>query len=217
VVTAAIVMLWFQPARDWFDGVNRPPPSPAVATPPAVDRDSLRDPLRDPLRDLPPPTAPPLYPTAYAAGPGRTVDAAAVRPSALTWACVLTWLGSAATFFLMAVLVLALVADPGVVADARSQNPDLADVGLTDSSLRHALYATAGLAMAWSAAAVTLALLVWRRVRWAATWLAVSAGAAGLLCLLTVIGSVTFVVPLAVCAAALALLLRPESRAWLRR
>ena len=45
----------------------------------------------------------------------------------------------------------------------------------------------------------------------------ISAGTAGLLCLLTVLGSITFVVPLALFAAALALLLRPESRAWLRR
>ena len=70
--------------------------------------------------------------------------------------------------------------------------------------------------MAWSAAAATLAVLVWRRVGWAAWALAVSAGLAGALCLATVIGSLAFVVPLAVCAAALALLLRPESRAWLR-
>jgi hypothetical protein len=210
VVTAAIVMLWFQPARDWFDGVSRPAASAAAAAPPAVARD------RDPLRDLPPPTQPPLYATAYAAGPDRTVDAPAVRPPAVTWACMLTWLGSTAALGLMAVLVLALMADPGIVADARSQNPDLAYAGLTDAFLRNALYVTAGVAMAWSAAAVVFAVLVWRRVRWAATALGVSAGIAGLLCLLTVIGSLTFVLPLAVCAAALALLLRPESRAWLR-
>jgi hypothetical protein len=210
VVTAAIVMLWFQPARDWFDGISRPEPAPRVAAPPPVAGD------REALRDLPPPTQPPLYPTAYAATPGRAPDVSAERPQALTWACVLTWVGSAAAFVLMAALIVSLLGDSSIVADARSQNPDLADAGLTDTFLRNAFYATAGVAMAWSAAAAALAVLVWRGVRWAATGLAISAGAAGLMCLLTVIGSLTFIAPLAVCAAALALLLRPESRAWLR-
>jgi hypothetical protein len=41
VVVASAVMLWFQPARDWFDGVTREPerPSPAApAAPPSRDR-----------------------------------------------------------------------------------------------------------------------------------------------------------------------------------
>lgn len=209
VVTAAIVMLWFQPARDWFDGVSRPAPAPAAAPPPRAAGD------HDALRDLPPPTQPPLYPTAYAAGSTRDRTRGA-RPQAVTWACFLTWLGATATFTLMAALVLSLLVDPGLVADARSQNADLADADLTDAFLRTALYVLGGVAMAWSAGAAALAVLVWRGVRWAATGLAVSAGAAGLLCLLTLVGSVTLVVPMAVCAATLALLLRPESRAWLR-
>ena len=71
--------------------------------------------------------------------------------------------------------------------------------------------------MAWSAGAAALALLAWRRVPWAATGLAVSAGLASLLCLLTVVGAlVVMLVPLAACAATVALLLRPESLAWFR-
>ena len=75
VVVAAIVMLWFQPARDWFDGVTRAPlPAPEPAPKPVPDafRDPTRDPTRDPLLDLPPPTAPPLHPTPYAAAPAAS-------------------------------------------------------------------------------------------------------------------------------------------------
>jgi hypothetical protein len=216
-VTAAIVMLWFQPARDWFDGISRPAPEPRAAPsppPPSPPRTSTTD--RDPLLDLPPPTAPPLHPTPYAAGPAHGPVELARRPAAVTWACALAWLGSATVFVLMATLVLAILVDPGVVADARSQNPELTDSGMTDGFLRHGLYAMAGLAMAWSAAAAVLALLAWRRVRWAATALGISAGAAAGLCLFTLVGSLAFLLPLAVCAAGLALLLRPESRAWFR-
>ena len=58
MVTAATVMLWFQPSRDWYDGITRaapapPPPLPAPPTGPTG---------RDPLLDLPPPTTPPLHP-----------------------------------------------------------------------------------------------------------------------------------------------------------
>jgi hypothetical protein len=212
MVTGAIVMLWFQPARDWFDGISRAPapaaPPPAPSPSPSVSRDALHD--------LPPPTRPPLYPTAYAAAPARPAVDSLARPPAVTWACVLTWLGSATTFVLMAALVLVLVDDPGIVHELRSENPDLADPGITDAVVRATLYALAGVAMAWSAAATALALLAWRRVGWAAWALAVSAGLAGALCLAVTVGSLAFVAPLAVCAAALALLLRPESRAWLR-
>jgi hypothetical protein len=96
MVTAAIVMLWFQPSRDWYDGITRvapapPPPLPAPPTAPTG---------RDPLLDLPPPTAPPLHPTPYATQPlqdspvngtvnGTVNGAVTTRPASVTWACVL--------------------------------------------------------------------------------------------------------------------------------
>jgi hypothetical protein len=212
VVTAAIVMLWFQPARDWFDGITRPtlrPPAP-LAAPPTTPTG------RDPLLDLPPPTVPPLHGTPYAGGPPPAVAQPGQRPAAVTWACVLAWLGSAAVFVLMAALIVTLISDPSVVTDARSQNPDLDDAAMTDAALRNALYTVAAVAMAWAAGAAGLALLAWRRVRWAATGLAISSGAAAALCLVTLIGSLAFILPLAICAAGLALLLRPESRTWFR-
>jgi hypothetical protein len=209
VVSAAIVMLWFQPARDWFDGVSRAAPSPPSAAP-RVAPDG-----RDPLLDLPPPTGPPLH-AGYATEPSAASGAAARRPTTVTWACLLTWLCSLTTFAVLGLTTVTLLADPGIIDDARRQSSSLEESELTDTVLRNAVLATSGAAMLWSAVAVVLALLAWRRVRWAATALLVSAAVAGALCLLTLIGSLVMLVPLAACAGTVALLARPESRAWLR-
>lgn len=204
VVVAAIVMLWFQPARDWFDGiVTAPVPRP--------------EPTRDPLLDLAPPTAPPLHPSPYAAAPVAPAagSATARRPRPVVLACVLAWLFSAAAFGLLALTLAVMLGAPDtLLEELHRQNPDLADQGVTDTLLRTTVYATSAVVMAWSAAAIALGVLAWRRVRWAATGLMISAGIAGGLCLLVVVGAFVVAVPLAACGATLALLLRPESRAW---
>ena len=100
VVTAAVVMLWFQPARDWFDGTVRTPP-PAPLPPPA------REPVgtsrsvanrratscwtcrRRPRRRCTPRRTPPgPRRRSVARGPAA---ASAPRPPAVRWACMLTW------------------------------------------------------------------------------------------------------------------------------
>lgn len=206
VVSAAIVMLWFQPARDWFDGRTRPT-VPALRETPGP---------RDPLLDLPPPSAPPLHPTPYAGSPAPRATAAA-RPPAVTWACILTWLFSFPAALLFAATVVVIAADPDqLVAEMQRQNPELADQ-LTESATRTAVYVIAGGVVAWSLAAAVVAVLVWRRVPWATVALMASAGAASLFCLVCVLASFVLVIPMAACAAALALLLRPESRAWFSR
>ena len=108
MVTAAIVMLWFQPARDWYDGIAReaPAPPPPLPAPPAGPTG------RDPLLDLPPPSAPPLHPTPYAAAPSGPV-APARRPTSVTWACVLAWLSTAAVFGLLGLVLIVMLASPG--------------------------------------------------------------------------------------------------------
>ena len=131
---------------------------------------------------------------------------------------MLAWLSTAAVFGLLGLVLVVMLASPDALIDAaHRENPDLADQGMTDADLKASTYVLCALVMAWSAAAAALALLAWRRVRWAATGLAVSAGLASVLCLLSVVGSlVVMLVPLAACAATLALLLRPESTAWFR-
>jgi hypothetical protein len=213
MVTAAIVMLWFQPARDWYDGIAREAPAPPAPLPPPPTAPTGRD----PLLDLPPPIAPPLHPTPYAAQPSGSAPLAR-RPASVTWACVLAWLSTAAVFGLLGLVLVVMLASPDALLDAaHRENPDLASQGMTDSDLKTSTYIACAVVMAWSAAAAALALLTWRRVRWAATGLAVSAGLASLLCLLSIVGSLlVMLVPLAACAATLALLLRPESTAWFR-
>ena len=136
MVTAAIVMLWFQPARDWFDGIVREapaPPPPLPAPPPAPTG-------RDPLLDLPPPSAPPLHPTPYAAQP-RGYVAPARRPASVTWACVLAWLSTAAVFGLLGLVLVVMLASPDALIDAaHRENPDLANQGMTDADLKASTY-----------------------------------------------------------------------------
>jgi hypothetical protein len=215
MVAAAVVILWFQPTRDWYDGKAPAPSPPQQAQPGPVE-----PPARDRLLDLPPPAAPPLYPTTFGARPPAPAPQPVLRrPASVTWACVLAWLSTAAVFGVLAMVVVVMIAAPGDFIDAvHRANPDLADQGVTDADLKALTYAVSGLAMAWLAAAAALAALTWRRVRWAATGLAVSAGLASALCLLAVVGALSppFLVPLAACAATLALLLRPESMAWFR-
>jgi hypothetical protein len=216
MVTAAIVMLWFQPARDWFDGIVRTPPPAAPAPLPPAPREPVG---RDPLLDLPPPTAPPLHPTPYAERPAARgpAVASAPRPPAVTGACLLTWVFSVPALVLFASTLVALVANPqSMVDELHSQNAEAADQ-FSDATLRAVLYATSAGILMWSLAAILVAVLVWRRVAWASPVLMVSAGGAAALCLLGVVGSLLFAVPLAACAATLALLLRPEARAWFRR
>jgi hypothetical protein len=204
VVAAAVVMLWFQPGRDWYDGIARAPapeptapapqPPPAPSAPPALD---------ERLRALPPPTAPPLYPTAYPA-PVRTATASQERPRPVVWACGLTWLSTLIVFVLFgAYLVELLVAPDSVLDQLRRQNPDLT---ASDHELRQLILVMCAVAMAWSAIAAALAVLVWRRVAWAAVALGVSAGLASLTLL-----------PALACVATGVLLLRPEARGWLSR
>ena len=215
VVSAAIVMLWFQPARDWFNGINRPTRSVALEAPSRPPQPSPHQAGRDPLLDLPPPTAPPLHPTPYADQPGASARPLS-RPAATTWACVLTWLGAGAVFGLVTLVLLAVLVDPGILDEVRRQNPDLAGADLSDAFLRNSVYVTAAIALPWAAAAAGLAVLAWRRVRWAAAGLVGCATTAGLLCLLAMSGSFVFALPAVGCAVTVGLLLRPESREWLR-
>jgi len=222
LVVAASVMLWFQPARDWFEG-RSPAPRPVARTAsrpdpfaaPSTQAGQAGQAGRVPLLDLPPPSAPPLHPTPYASGAVARRDASDARPASVVWACVLTWAAAGLTATLLVVTMLVVAADPDALfAEVRRQNPDLVEQGMTDGVMRATLFTVGGLVVVWSGVALALAVLTWRRVRWAAIALTVSAACAGVLCLVMLVGSVLMVVPLAACALASSLLLRPEARAW---
>ncbi len=87
----------------------------------------------------------------------------------MTWACVLAWLSTAAVFGLLGLVLVVMLASPDALLEAaHRENPDLADQGLTDAELKASTYVACAVVMAWSAGAAALALLAWRRVRWAA-------------------------------------------------
>ncbi|HEX5086738.1 MAG TPA: hypothetical protein VFV89_02950 [Nocardioides sp.] len=198
MVAAAVVMMWFQPGRDWFNGITRPATPAAPAPPPTPPEPAPVD--RDRLLALPPPTRPPLHPTPYA---GHAAAARATRPASITWACVITWTSTVTVFVVFALTLVQFLATPEVYVDEfHRQNPELS---ISDSDLKTLLLVLSIVFMVWSALAAGLAVLVWRRVAWAAVALGVSAALA---CLT--------LVPIVASVATGILLLRPEARAWMR-
>lgn len=219
VVAAAALMLWLQPSRGWFrdgpsslgtsstqgfDGVSpaahtAPTPPPAATGPerphPGFGRVETRQPMPMPVPA------------------GRTDPHE--RPAAVVWACVLTWAFTSVAIAMMLVSVAALLADPGLVLDQLNhQNPELAAQGVTEDWLRTATYVMAAIVVVWSVAAIVVAALVWRRSERARRVLVALVSAAALLLLFSTLGQVLLVVPLAASVVTLALLVRPDARAW---
>jgi len=213
LVAAMSVMLWFQPARDWFDGVVREPLSEPTArsSAPATGQETSQSPWV---------VAPPIprRPTEQAGpqAPGATDTSA--RPTEITLACALTWVFAGLALVVMAASMVVLATSPGLVFDElHRQNPDLASQGVSDATLRTMTFVVGGVVIAWSLAALVVAVLAFRRVGWARTALVVSASASLALLLLATLGQVLLVVPLAASVVTLALLVRPDVRAWYDR
>lgn len=200
LVAAAAVMLWLQPARNWFEGkpAPQPPPLPAAPAPgasgpPPLVREAV--PWPDPV---PVPTRP-----------------RQARPPAVVGACVLTWVCTAAVVLGLGMTVLAMLIAPDVLFDElHRQNPDLADQGLSDSEIRTASYVSSALLLPWCVAAGVFAIQAFRGRPWARLALVVCAGAAGALSLVGIFASAVTVIPFVACVATVALLSRPEVRSW---
>lgn len=206
LVVAATVMLWFQPTRDWFDGIERRP-EPAVPAPP--------------------PSGQPLPMTGFGTAPASTRTATPTtaptrrperRPSQLVWACVLTWTFCGIGIVGMGLSALVMFVAPDLVFDELArQNPELADQGMTDSAIQTATYVSTGLLIPWCVASIVFAALAFRGAAWARTGLVVSVATATALCLIATIANVLALLPLIACVVTLSLLVRPEVRAWFAR
>ncbi len=224
VVVASAIMLWFQPSRDWFNGVTREPKPRPEPTPeaPLVPRTS------EP-RSFPGFGSAPVAGAQPGAVPAEQVGTplgaqpaspyapagAGVRPTAVAWACALTWVFAGLAVVVMAASIAVLVASPDLVFDeVRRQNPDLAAQGVSDHLVVQLTYVLGAVIILWSLAAMVLAGLAFRGVAWARVPLVVSASLAAGLCLVAAISQFLMVLPLAACVVALALLLRPDVRAW---
>ena len=97
-------------------------------------------------------------------------------PAAVLWACVLTWICTAAVSRRLAASAVALAVSPDLMLDeVHRQNPDLAGQGVTDDVLMAVTYVIiSGLARLVPCRR-RLAVLVFRRVAWARIALIVSA------------------------------------------
>jgi hypothetical protein len=224
VVAASVAMLWLTPARHWFAGTTPEPlPSPASDAP----RPHATPPTSVPPSPLPPPgpsasqLPPPAWPSYAATQPPPWVAAAAPpprRPTAVVAACAITWVccGFAALMSLLLVGVLAADAD-GLLAEMHRQNPSIADQGVSDGALQSASWATGIVCLVWAIASGLLAVLTFRRRRWAAIALVVSAAAVALFCLAGSLLSPPLVVPGILAVATAGLLLQSSAQRWLNR
>ena len=207
IVAASAVMLWLQPARDWFNGVTRQGSARAAAagTPPSA--------TAAPQQALSVAVLPP------GAGPAERPVASPRRPAAVVWACALTWVFSGLTALGMIASAIALAIEPDRIFDeARQQNPELTAQGVSDGVLSGVAYAMVAGIVLWCVSAIVIAVLVFRRVEWARIVLVVSASTAAAVSLAgTVFGAFLLLFPLIAGVVTLALLVRPETTPWFKR
>ncbi|HWI42674.1 MAG TPA: hypothetical protein VNS81_03590 [Nocardioides sp.] len=226
MVVAGITMLWLQPTRDWYAGrpwmelfQQRREAALARAAQQVASRQTSVQQRSAPeqwgvLGPVPGPaglpgTAPVLPPPA----PPRP------RPSALVWACVLTWVGSGLALVGLLMMGVAAAGEREELMDQlREQEGQMLDAsGLTEHQVLLSLYVMlVGLAL-WAVAAIVLAVLAYAGRDWARITLAVSAACCGVLLLVMAIATPTLVVAVAGVAVTMWLLLRSDVAAWFRR
>jgi len=244
LVAASAVMLWLEPARDWFAGrAPRPrpeperreqlppsaPPAPPAAPPvSAVSGPRPHDGFGTPASGPVPPAAPPSVPAPGDPSPASAYPpygqaypppsyAPPTRPPAVVTAAVVTWVFAGITAFLLGAAALLMLTSPDLMFDEmQRQDADLAAQGITQQSLQVAIYVLAGATVVWSALVSAAAVvLVIRRKEWARLAVLFSAGVAAMFCVLGLLaGAFLMVAPLLGCVATFSLLLRGDVRAW---
>ncbi|MEZ5097022.1 MAG: hypothetical protein R2731_13540 [Nocardioides sp.] len=195
VIATAVVTLWLQPARDWFNGRWRPDAAP---------RHGIASPGVQAL--------PREHPAAAAPEQARGV------PVPVLWACTLTWVFAGLGLVMGATTLLVVAIDPSaVLAEVHRQAPDLAAQGIGDTWLTRAFWIVGAVLVAWSLAGLVMAALAIARVRWAGTGLLVVCLSSAAVLLLGTLGSVVMLLPFGAASIAAGLLVRPEVRAWFLR
>jgi hypothetical protein len=210
-------LLWTRPARDWFAGrpVTVPPKAPK---PQQVERRVEPEERRTPVAWAPPaagsarPAPTPGWGQLSPAGP-PVPPASAPRPTQVRLACVLTWVFSSLTALGYAAVLLVLAVDKDRLVEEMMKSPGWQKSFDVDTVTTVAAVAAAVFVI-WSLAAIVLAALAWRRVRWAWVLLLVSAWLAGLLSVLAFPFSLPY---LAVIGASTGMLMRRPSREWFAR
>jgi hypothetical protein len=221
VVAASVAMLWLAPARHWFSGED---PLATAAARVAEQQGRPSAPSVGPGNPAPPaeqlPQPPPW--TAYGAPVSWPPPARAVapprRPSALVAACVITWVCCAIAALVAILLIGVMAADAdALIGEMHRQNPQLADQGVSDATLRSAAWAVGIVCLAWSLISGVLGVLAFHRVRWAAIGLICSASAVAVFCLAGSLVSPSLAVPGVLAAVAGVLLLQSSVHRWFDR
>lgn len=243
LVVAGVVMLWLRPTRDWFAGRPWVPVRPGL-TPRRVDpfapqsnppeeRHGAAPKAPDAAPTPPPASSVPAAPTSGGPGPfagaygaplpppvptGSPGSLRAKRPGALIAACVIVWASCALVsgFMVLFSLIMAVARDE-FFAELERQQPDFNMQGMTEAELAAGTYVMTGIVILWSAAAMVLAVLAFRRMAWARIALAVSTGVAVLVLLGATLLSPFLSVLLVAAGVTLWLLLRSDVSAWFAR
>jgi hypothetical protein len=140
---------------------------------------------------------------------------APTRPGAVVAACVITWVCCSLASVIGVLLLAVLAVDTdGLFAELHRQNPQLGQ-DVSDATLETVTWATAIVCVVWSLTSSGLAVLAFRRVRWAAYGLIVSAGLVAALCLAGSVASPVLAVPGVLAAAVAGLLLQGRAHRWL--
>ncbi|WP_248583447.1 hypothetical protein [Nocardioides sp. InS609-2] len=214
LVAVASVMLWLQPARDWFDG---------KAAPPVERAPEQRAPVWPP--PVPPTEQPPADPRAFD-GFGKTLTAPfstgagkpvtdVRRPDILVVAAIITWVFAGFALISSVIGIAVVASSPDVLLDQISeQNPELASQGVTDATLIASTYFMGAVTVAWSALACVCAALMLRRSARAALALLVLSAFTAAICFVSTLASVVLALPALAAIVVVALLRRADSRAW---
>jgi hypothetical protein len=214
LVVVSVLMLWLQPAKDWFNGVA-PAARRAEAGVPVPTPVPTGGPVRPDQARLDPTSPDPTRPDPTRPDPTRPAQG---RPAPVTAACIVTWVFCGIALALLGMTVLVLVAAPDLVFDeVRRQDPDFASSGLDEAEVRQAAFAGSAVLGVWCLTAIGFAVAAFNGYRWGRLALVISTAAAGAVTALLMLGSLALVVPMAAAAVTVGLLLRPESKAWCRR
>jgi hypothetical protein len=226
MVAVSAALLWTKPSRDWFNGIAAQPSPRAPAAPPPPRQ--TMPPPSGPSYPLPPPPgwteapdAPlPAPPADRPQNPAPLATVAqrpaftTARPAELRQACLVTWVCAGLVLTGSAMVVLALVVDPGMARDVYEQDSRIAEAGLTPGNLRSTFIVVCSVLAAWSLVAIGLAVAAYLGRNWARIALVASAGLAGLCFLLAALSSPVLVIPGLACWAVAFLLLRPQVHHW---
>lgn len=230
LVAVSAVILWGRPARDWFAGrpvrqaaafrQSPPPPVPDPQLPAPGDGAGVAGPGATgtpyptvPAGDLHVSQAPGPHPGFGLPPVPTTTDR---RPGPLLGACITTWVVCGMVAFVSFLSIVALLVSPDLISQARDQQPQVDDLGLSDAEIRATMYWTMGASLVWSVTAAVLALLVFLRKAWARPFLLISTLLTLFASVLLVQALVTIVTGVAAAVSAY-LLMRSEVTRWLQR